>query len=70
MDIAKFCGLPLQMNGVLKSVYTVLKPDTSRIVALLVSSNFKTYVLYIRQVSSETIEIEIGDDEPEMKNAW
>ncbi len=64
MDIIAFVNHPLAFKGVLKGVYTVMKPDASRMTVLILARNFRTYCLYIRQRDMENIEIELRDDEP------
>lgn len=63
LKLSDLVGCSLMMPGIITGVHTVMRPDASRVIALIMVSEFRTYVMYLSQMNSETIAIEIEEAE-------
>lgn len=59
----------IRIAGLLTGVHAILKPDSARVVALLLAHGFKRYILYIGQADADTIEISMESEEPQEEAA-
>jgi hypothetical protein len=61
MELTTLCKIPIRLRAVLIGIHAILKPDTSRALALMLSADGKHYTLYIEQASNSEVSIECDE---------
>jgi hypothetical protein len=71
LSLADLSKMPVTLPATLVGAHVIVKPDADRVVAVILSAEFRLYTLYISQsdASHVTLEVEPASDPPHPQSA-
>lgn len=65
LNPSDLCGKPIELDASLLGIHAIMAPQADRVLAVLLTSQFRAYTLFIRQARDGVVELSVEATPPD-----